>query len=51
MMADLGAEAIVFAPCMKNGIPSGYSCSHFGAIKSVAEKRLGADTKIIDWTH
>lgn len=51
MMVDRGAEAIVFASCMKNGNPIGYPCPHFAAIKGAVEKRLGADTKIIDWTH
>lgn len=28
-----------------------YPCPHFAAIKGAVEKRLGADMKIIDWTH
>jgi len=51
MMVDRGAEAIVFASCMKNGNPIGYPCPHFAAIKGAVEKKLGDETKIIDWTH
>jgi len=51
MMVDRGAEAIVFASCMKNGNPIGYPCPHFDAIKGAVEKRLGDDIKIINWTH
>jgi hypothetical protein len=36
---------------MKNGNPIGYSCPHFSAIKGAVEKKLGADIRIIDWTH
>lgn len=35
----------------KSGNPIGYPCPHFAAIKGAVEKKLGADTKIIDWTH
>lgn len=51
MMVDRGAEAIVFASCMKNGNPIGYPCPHFVAIKDAVIKKLGPDIKIIDWTH
>jgi predicted metal-binding protein len=46
-----GAEAIVFASCMSRGNPIGFACPHFAEIKSAVEKKLGAETKIIDWTH
>jgi hypothetical protein len=36
---------------MKNGNPIGYPCPHFEEIKAAIEKKLGAETKIIDWTH
>jgi hypothetical protein len=26
-------------------------CPHFAAIREAVEKKLGAETKIIDWTH
>lgn len=51
MMVDRGAEAIVFASCMKNGNPIGFSCPNFAAIKGAVEKKLGPETKILDWTH
>lgn len=51
MMVDRGAEAIVFASCMKKGTPIGYPCPHFAAIKGAVEKKLGPEAKIIDWTH
>jgi predicted metal-binding protein len=51
MMVERGAEAIVFASCMKNGNPIGYPCPHFAAIKGAVEKKLGAEIRIIDWTH
>jgi len=51
MMVDRGAEAIVFASCMKNSNPIGYPCPHFSAIKGAVEKNLGPEMKIIDWTH
>jgi len=51
MMVDRGAEAIVFASCIKNGSPIGYPCPHFAAIKDAVEKKMGSETKIIDWTH
>jgi len=48
---DRGAKAIVFASCMKKGTPIGYPCPHFAAIKDSVEKKLGAEIRIIDWTH
>jgi predicted metal-binding protein len=51
MMVDRGAEAVVFASCMKNGTPIGYPCPHFTAIKNAVEKKPGPETTVIDWTH
>lgn len=51
VMIERGAEAIVFASCMKKGKPLGFPCPHFAAIKEAVEKNIGAETKIIDWTH
>lgn len=31
--------------------PHWLSLPHFAAIKGAVEKRLGAEIKIIDWTH
>lgn len=51
MMVDRGAEAIVFASCMKNGNPIGFPCPNFESIKQSVVQKLGTDIKIIDWTH
>lgn len=51
MLVDRGAEAIVFASCMKKGNPIGSPCPHFAAIKGAVEKKLGPDIMIIDYTH
>ena len=51
MLVDRGAEAIVFASCMKKGTPIGYPCPHFAAIKDAVQRKLGAEAQIIDWTH
>jgi predicted metal-binding protein len=51
MMVDRGAEAIVFDSCITKGNPIGFACPHFSEIKSAVEKKLGAETKIIDGTH
>lgn len=51
MMFDRGAEAIAFASCIKKGASVGYHCPHFADIKEAVERKLGAGTKIIDWTH
>jgi len=51
MMVDRGAEAIVFDSCITKGNPIGFACPHFSEIKSAVEKKLGAETKIIDGTR
>lgn len=51
MLTDRGAEAIVFASCLKKGTPIGSPCPNFAAIKDAVERKLGQETRIIDWTH
>ena len=51
MLVDRGAEAIVFASCMRKGNPIGFPCPQFSNIKAAVEKKLGQEIKIIDWTH
>lgn len=36
---------------MTKGNPIGFACPHFAEIKRAVEKKLGAEPKIIDWTH
>jgi predicted metal-binding protein len=51
MMAARGAEAIVLASCIGRGVPAGATCPHFQTMKEDIEKKLGAEVKVIDWTH
>lgn len=51
MLVERGAEAIVFATCMKKGNPIGFPCPHFVTIKSTVQNFVGTEIKIIDWTH
>ena len=49
MMVERGAEAIVFATCMKKGNPINFPCPHFAQIKAAVSKGVGETIKIIDW--
>ena len=51
MMVDRGAEAIVFASCISKGNPIGVPCPHFAVMRESVAKKIGEQTKIIDWTH
>jgi predicted metal-binding protein len=51
MMAARGAEAIVLASCIGRGVPAGATCPHFQTMREDIEKKLGAEVKVIDWTH
>ena len=51
MLVDRGAEAVVFASCMKKGNPIDFPCPHFSTIKAAVEKQLRPEIKVIDWTH
>jgi len=51
MLVERGAQAIVFASCMKKGNPIGFPCPHFETIKEAVERKVAPTAKIIDWTH
>lgn len=51
LMVDRGAEAIVFASCIRRGNPIGYPCPHYVNMRDAVMKKVGSDIKIIEWTH
>lgn len=51
LLADRGAEAVVFASCISKGNPIGFACPHFEKMKEAIVKKVGEKAKIIDWTH
>jgi predicted metal-binding protein len=51
MMVERGAEAIVFASCISKGNPIEFACPYYEEMKSAVSKKLGADIKIIGYTH
>lgn len=51
IMTERGAEAIFFASCLKKGTPFGFPCPHFEKMKECVIKKVGAEVKVIDWTH
>lgn len=51
MLVERGAQAIVFASCMKKGNPIGFPCPHFETIKAAVERKVAPTAQIIDWTH
>lgn len=51
MMVERGAEAIVFASCISKGNPIDYPCPFFEKMRSSVIRKIGADIKIIEWTH
>ena len=50
-MVKRGANAIVFASCIKKGTPIGFSCPHAQLMIDVISNRVGSEIKIIDYTH
>ncbi len=50
-MIERGAEAVVFASCIKNGNPIGISCPHYQQIREAVSRKVGKNVKIIEWTH
>ena len=50
-MVERGADTIVFASCIQKGTPLGYPCPFAGKMKEIVEKAVGADIKLIDYTH
>ena len=51
IMVDRGAEAIVFASCIKRGTPMGFSCPHYKAMKDAIIRTIGSEIEVIDYTH
>ena len=51
MMVQRGAQAIAFASCIKNGNPIGFPCPHAEKMIEAVSKKLGAEIKILTWTH
>lgn len=51
MLAERGAEIVIFASCMKKGTPIGFPCPHFARIFDSARKALPVSVKLLDWTH
>ncbi len=51
IMVDRGAEAIVFASCIKRGTPTGFACPHYEVMKEAIVRKIGASIKIIEYTH
>ncbi len=50
-MVERGAEALVFASCIKNGNPIGIQCPHYLQMREAISKKVGKNIKIIEWTH
>jgi len=50
-MVKRGADAIVFASCISKGTPIGYPCPFAKKMREVVAASLGANIKIIDYTH
>lgn len=46
-----GADTIVFASCIQKGTPIGYPCPFAKQMRELIRKDLGADIRIIDYTH
>ncbi|MHB8957896.1 MAG: CGGC domain-containing protein, partial [Pirellulaceae bacterium] len=51
MMADRGAQAIVFASCIGKGTPIGFPCPHAHLLLDAVRRRVGPDIRILDYTH
>jgi predicted metal-binding protein len=51
IMVDRGAEAIVFASCIKRGTPMGFACPNYEVMKEAIARKIGASIKIIEYTH
>lgn len=50
-MIKRGADTIVFASCIKKGVPIGFPCPHADQMINAANKKFGENIKIIDHTH
>ena len=50
-MAKRGADTIALCSCITRGTPIGFPCPHAEAMKEAMAKKLGAEIKILDYTH
>lgn len=46
-----GADTIAFASCIQKGTPMGYPCPFAAQMKSIVEKGVGAEIRLLDYTH
>ncbi len=50
-MIRRGADTIVLASCITRGNPIGFACPNAEKIKDAISKKVGAEIRIIDYTH
>ena len=50
-MVKRGADTIALCSCITRGTPIGFPCPHAEAMKEAMAKKLGAEIKILDYTH
>lgn len=50
-MVKRGADTIVLASCITKGSPIGFVCPHAEMMKKAISTKLGADIKILEYTH
>lgn len=50
-LTDRGAQAIVFASCIRKGNPVGMPCPHFKLMRQAITKAISDDIVVLDWTH
>ncbi|KXL52099.1 CGGC domain protein [Anaerotignum neopropionicum] len=50
-MVKRGANTIALASCITKGAPIGFVCPHAEAMKKAISTKIGADIKILDYTH
>ncbi len=51
MLAERGADTIVFASCIQKGSPIGYPCPFAKKMKELIQKDLGDTVSYLDYTH
>ena len=51
MLAERGADTIVFASCIQKGNPIGYPCPFAKKMKELIQKDLGDTVSYLDYTH
>ncbi len=50
-MVKRGADTIALASCITKGAPIGFVCPYAEAMKKAISTKLGADIKILEYTH